>query len=81
MTFKKPLQYILSMTYRQLISELNKIDPSRLDDTATVFEPYEDEYIALIEVKQTNEKCDVLDKGHTILVMKAWNLSHCQENY
>jgi hypothetical protein len=59
------------MTYRQLISELNKIDPKRLDDTATIFEPYENEYIALIEVKQTDENCDVLDEGHTILVMKA----------
>lgn len=59
------------MTYRQLLTELKKIDPKRLDDTATVFDPYDDEYVALIDVKKTDSDCDVLDVGHTVLVLKA----------
>lgn len=37
------------MTYRELVDQLLRLPPERLDDTVTVYEPYEDEYIAVVD--------------------------------
>ena len=60
------------MTYRELLSKLQQMDlnnDSRLDDTLTVFEPYTDEFSAIVSVEESIG--DVLDEGHLYLVMKA----------
>lgn len=60
------------MTYKELLNELLKLNPERLEDTVTVYEPYEDEYISVIDTDQAVEsQCDVLDDGHFVLIMKG----------
>ena len=58
------------MTYRELLKALQEMPEERLDDTATVFEPYEGEYVALIDVAEVRGS-DVLDDGHIVLNMKG----------
>ena len=59
------------MTYRELLTKLQSMDDARLDDTVTVFEPYEEEYVAVVEALITTDECDVLDAGHLFLTLKA----------
>lgn len=62
------------MTYKDLLQELldmKKLTPERLDDTVTVFEPYEDEFIPVVSVGFASEANDVLDPDHFYLVLKA----------
>ena len=60
------------MTYKELLNELLKLNPERLEDTVTVYEPYEDEYISVIDTDKVVEtQCDVLDDGHFVLIMKG----------
>lgn len=60
------------MTYRQLLEVLQNIPDERLDDTVTVHEPYEDEFIAVVHTETSSEEDnDVLDDGHLYLVLKA----------
>ena len=60
------------MTYQQLLDKLNTIDPKRLGDTVTVFDPYSDEYMAVAQVEIADEQYnDVLDHGHLFLVLKS----------
>jgi len=42
----------------------------QLSQTVTVHEPYEDEYIAVIDSATTSE-ADVLDENHFYLILKA----------
>ena len=60
-----------NMTYRELLEKLQAMSADRLDDTVTVYEPYEDEYIAAVELVESTEENDVLDPGHLIMVLKA----------
>ena len=60
------------MTYKELLGMLTVMDPARLEDTVTVFDPYSDEMTAVIDMREAEEDdCDVLDPGHLYLVMKA----------
>lgn len=62
----------INMTYKELLEELNAIDPNRLNDTVTIYEPYEDEYIPVVHsfISDARE-CDVLDDGHYVLLLKG----------
>ena len=57
------------MTYRDLLQKLNSIPSERLDDTVTVHDTYQGEYIAVIDFVQSDT--DVLDAGHYVLELKA----------
>ena len=60
------------MTYKQLLEQLQQLDPARLEDTVTVHDPYEDEMIAVVYTGVAEEDdCDVIDPGHFYLVLKA----------
>jgi hypothetical protein len=60
------------MTYQELLDCLLTLAPERLQDTVTVFDPYGDEYTAVIGTEVSDEAInDVLDDGHLFLVMKA----------
>ena len=60
------------MTYLQLLQRLQTIPAERLHDTVTVYDPYEDEYIAVIGTDVCDEADnDVLDHNHLYLILKA----------
>lgn len=60
------------MTYKELLEQLQQLDPARLEDTVTIHDPYQDEYIAVAHAETAEEDdCDVLDPGHFYLVLKA----------
>lgn len=60
------------MTYKQLLEELQQLPPECLEDTATVYDSYTDEYTAIVDTDVANEEfCDVLDQGHFYLILKA----------
>jgi hypothetical protein len=58
------------MTYKDLLDELMMLDDEQLDQTVTVHDAYEDEYIAVVHTNTTSES-DVLDENHFYLVLKA----------
>ena len=61
------------MTYKELLEELQQLDPARLEDTVTIYDPYQDEMIAVVHTATAEEDDnDVLDPGHFYLVLKAW---------
>jgi hypothetical protein len=60
------------MTYKDLLEELQNMDEKQLEETVTVYDTYTDEYTAVIDVDRANEQfCDVLDEGHTYLILKG----------
>jgi len=58
------------MTYKELLDQLMMLTEEQLEQTVTVHEPYEDEYIAVVHTATTSE-ADVLDEDHFYLVLKA----------
>jgi hypothetical protein len=58
------------MSYKELLEQLQQLSPERLEDTVTVHDPYQDEYIAVVHTATTTET-DVLDENHFYLVLKA----------
>lgn len=58
------------MTYKELLDQLMMLSEEQLEQTVTVHEPYEDEYIAVVHTATTSE-ADVLDENHFYLVLKA----------
>jgi len=58
------------MTYKELLDQLMMLTEEQLEQTVTVHEPYEDEYIAVVHTATTSE-ADVLDENHFYLVLKA----------
>ena len=58
------------MTYKELLDQLMMLDEEQLEQTVTIHDPYEDEYIAVIHTETTSE-ADVLDENHFYLVLKA----------
>jgi hypothetical protein len=58
------------MTYKELLNQLMTLDDEQLNQTATIHDPYEDEYIAVVHTATTSE-ADVLDENHFYLVLKA----------
>ena len=60
------------MTYLQLLQRIQLMPAERLHDTVTVYDPYEDEYIAVIGTDVCDEADnDVLDHNHLYLILKA----------
>ena len=60
------------MTYKELLEQLQQLPSGNLDDTATVYDSYEDQMIAVVHAETAEEDdCDVLDPGHFYLVLKA----------
>ncbi len=60
------------MTYQQLLQRIQSMPTERLHDTVTVYDPYEDEYIAVIGTDVCDEADnDVLDHNHLYLILKA----------
>jgi hypothetical protein len=60
------------MTYLELKQRLDQLPPGRLDDTVTVYDPYEDEYIAVVGTDVCDEADnDVIDHNHLYLILKA----------
>ena len=57
------------MTYKELLETLQELPKEKLLDTVTIYEPYEDEYIAVIDT--SNAITDVLDEGHLVLNLKG----------
>jgi len=57
------------MTYKELLETLQKLREERLLDTVTVYEPYDDEYLAVIDT--CDAISDVLDEGHLVLNLKG----------
>jgi hypothetical protein len=58
------------MTYKEPLNQLMTLDEEQLDQTVTVHDAYEDEYIAVVHTITTSE-ADVLDEDHFVLVLKA----------
>ena len=60
------------MTYQELLDRIKQLPPDRLQDTVTVYDPYEDEYIAVIGTDVCDEADnDVIDHNHLYLILKA----------
>jgi hypothetical protein len=60
------------MTYQDLLDRIQQLPPDRLQDTVTVYDPYEDEYIAAIGTDVCDEADnDVIDHNHLYLILKA----------
>jgi len=63
------------MTYKQLLEELQKLPEDRLGDTITVYDPDRDDYCAINHVAiATEAENDVLDEGHTYLVLRSYGI-------
>jgi hypothetical protein len=58
------------MTYKELLDQLMMLDEEQMNQTVTVHDPYQDEYIAVVHTETTSE-ADVLDENHFYLVLKA----------
>jgi hypothetical protein len=61
------------MTYLQLLQRLQTMPTERLDDTVAVYDPYEDEYVFVIET-DTHEEDNpnhVMQKDQLYLILKA----------
>jgi len=62
------LQYNRSMTYEQLINELQKLPKEHLQDTVTIFDTAEDEMVAVAGFGIADEAdTDLIDPGHFYL--------------
>lgn len=60
------------MTYKDLLEELNKLTEEQLNQTVTIYEPYQDEYIAAVDTCVSTEfECDALDEGHFYIILKG----------
>ena len=58
------------MTYLELIENLNRIPKERLNDDALVFIQWDSEYLPISAVWEAGIENDILDAGHTYLVIK-----------
>jgi hypothetical protein len=60
------------MTYKDLLVDLQQLSPEQLQQTVTVYDPYGEEYIPVVDGFETEEDtCDVPDAGHYVIVLKA----------
>ena len=62
------------MTYKELIEQLQKIPPERLNDDATMWDYWTNEFVPVAKLVE-NKKAgtldtDVLDYGHYVLELK-----------
>ncbi len=58
------------MTYKELLDQLMMLDEEQINQTVTVYEPYEEKFIAVVHTVTTSE-ADVLDENHFYLVLKG----------
>lgn len=58
------------MTYSELIQNLNRIPKDRLNDDALVFIQWDNEYLPIAAIRESDSENDVLDEGHNYLVIK-----------
>ena len=58
------------MTYKELLKNLSRIPEDRLNDNALVFIQWDNEYLPISAIWESGEENDVLDEGHTYLVIK-----------
>lgn len=58
------------MTYKELFQQLSTLTEEQMNQTVTVHDPYQDEYIAVVHTETTSDS-DVLDENHFFLVLKA----------
>jgi hypothetical protein len=58
------------MTYKQLLEEISLLNDEQLNQTVTTFDPYTNEYTAIVHTETTSES-DILDENHFYLVLKA----------
>jgi hypothetical protein len=58
------------MTYKQLLREMSLLNNEQLNQTVTTFDPYTNEYTAIVHTETTSES-DILDENHFYLVLKA----------
>jgi hypothetical protein len=60
------------MTYLQLLQRIQLMPTERLHDTVTAYDPYEDEYIAVIETDVCDEADnDQIEHNQLYLILKA----------
>lgn len=58
------------MTYKELLENLSRIPEDRLNDNALVFIQWDNEYLPISAIWESGKENDVLDEGHTYLVIK-----------
>jgi len=56
------------MTYLDLLTDLEQLSPEQLQQTVTIFDPKEEEYIEAIDGFEVDDTQDVLDAGHYVIV-------------
>ena len=61
------------MTYLQLLQRLQTLPTERLHDTVAIYDPYEDEYIFVIEtdIHEEDNPKSVMQKDQLFLILKA----------
>jgi len=61
------------MTYLQLLQRLQTLPTERLHDTVAIYDPYEDEYIFVIEtdIHEEDNPNSVMQKDQLFLILKA----------
>lgn len=58
-----------TLTYAELLENLKQMPPEKLKDTATVFVTGTDEYYPVMTVGVADEKQNVLDPWHWVMVI------------
>ena len=56
------------LTYRDLLISLRNLTNEQLDNSVTLYNKVEDEYSGIIELRFSDDECDVVDPGHLLLV-------------
>ena len=56
------------MTYQDLLTDLQQLSPEQLQQTVTIFDPKEEEYIEALDGFEVTDTQDVLDPGHYVIV-------------
>ena len=61
------------MTYLQLLQRLQTMPTERLHDTVAVYDPYEDEYVFVLEtdIHEEDNPNSVMQKDQLFLILKA----------
>lgn len=62
------------MTYKELLAQLQTLSDEQLNATVTVFDPYNDDYIAVVDTGTATDADAVnnaLDPDHFYMVLKA----------
>ena len=60
----------MALSYRRLMKQIQEMDEHHLDDDVTIYIIGHDEYYPAIATEVTNNTCDTLDNGHTVIVVE-----------